>query len=301
MLRPGTGRGGRALRNGVPQTGSGPDGSSPQRTTPCAAGNLTVAPGTRPASSGRPLPTSPARTSCLSPFSNHRKWPHRSRGSWRVRCYREALFCARRCERSEDGDALPGLRKKRWPVRLPGGRGTRPGERRRRHGWASQWPGHVRPIARLGRHPPAVRAGLCRCVTECGPAGHTIAVGAQWPCGARILQTSTLAIRERWPLPVTVPHRSGKQLPPTMHRRTLPASAANAQPTPASAGSPSTSSAPAPPLRIAPFVTAPATEERAQDRPSASSGSAARPGTANTAWSGGEFEWHPAEVPGRSQ
>ena len=36
-----------ALRNGVPQTGSGPDGSSPQRTTPCAAGNLTVAPGTR--------------------------------------------------------------------------------------------------------------------------------------------------------------------------------------------------------------------------------------------------------------
>ena len=82
---------------------------------------------------------------------------------------------------------------------------------------------------------------------------------------------------------------------------TLPASAANAQPTPASAGSPSTSSAPAPPLRIAPFVTAPATEERAQDRPSASSGSAARPGTANTAWSGGEFEWHPPEVPGRSQ
>ena len=42
-------------------------------------------------------------------------------------------------------------------------------------------------------------------------------------------------------------------------------------------------------------------EEGAQDRPSASSGSAARPGTTNTAWSGGEFEWHPAEVPGRSQ
>jgi hypothetical protein len=80
-----------------------------------------------------------------------------------------------------------------------------------------------------------------------------------------------------------------------------PASAAIALPTPASAGSPSTSSAPAPPLRIAPFVTAPATEEGVQDRPSASSGSAARPGTTNSAWSGGEFEWHPTEVPGRSQ
>ena len=45
---PGAGRGGRALRNGAPQTGSGPDGSSPQRTAPCAVGNLTVAPGTRP-------------------------------------------------------------------------------------------------------------------------------------------------------------------------------------------------------------------------------------------------------------
>ena len=44
---PGAGRGGRALRNGAPQTGSGPDGSSPQRTVPCAVGNLTVAPGTR--------------------------------------------------------------------------------------------------------------------------------------------------------------------------------------------------------------------------------------------------------------
>jgi len=44
----GAGRGGRALRNGAPQTGSGPDGSSPQRTALCAVGNLTVAPGTKP-------------------------------------------------------------------------------------------------------------------------------------------------------------------------------------------------------------------------------------------------------------
>jgi hypothetical protein len=44
---PGGGRGGRALRNGAPQTGSGPDGSSPQRAALCAVGNLTVAPGTR--------------------------------------------------------------------------------------------------------------------------------------------------------------------------------------------------------------------------------------------------------------
>ena len=35
------------LRNGAPQTGSGPDGSSPQRTALCAVGNLTVAPGTK--------------------------------------------------------------------------------------------------------------------------------------------------------------------------------------------------------------------------------------------------------------
>jgi len=51
---PGAGRGGRALRNGAPQTGSGPDGSSPQRTALCAAGNLTVAPGTRIARPSRP-------------------------------------------------------------------------------------------------------------------------------------------------------------------------------------------------------------------------------------------------------
>ncbi len=81
----------------------------------------------------------------------------------------------------------------------------------------------------------------------------------------------------------------------------LPATAANAHPAPASAGSPSPGSLPAPPLRIAPFVTAPAAQEGAQDRSSASSGPAARPGTTNTAWSGGEFEWHPAEVPGRVQ
>lgn len=67
----------------------------------------------------------------------------------------------------------------------------------------------------------------------------------------------------------------------------LPATAANAQTAPASAGSLSPGSSAAPPLRIAPFVTAPAAKEGAQDRSSASSGSAARPGTTNTAWSGG--------------
>jgi hypothetical protein len=43
----GAGCGGRALRNGAPQTGSGPDGSSPQRAAPCAVGSLTAAPGIR--------------------------------------------------------------------------------------------------------------------------------------------------------------------------------------------------------------------------------------------------------------
>jgi hypothetical protein len=187
MLRPGTGRGGRALRNGVPQTGSGPDGSSPQRTTACAAGNLTVAPGTRPASSGRPLRGSPPgfeRTAgAFSPTTGSGPMGQGEGGATDVI---EKPFGARRCERSEDGDALPGLRKKRWPVRLPGGHGTRPGERRRRRGWARPGLGHLRPIARLGRHPPAVRAGLRRCVTTCRPAGHTSAVRSQRPCGARI-------------------------------------------------------------------------------------------------------------------
>jgi hypothetical protein len=79
----------------------------------------------------------------------------------------------------------------------------------------------------------------------------------------------------------------------------VPAGAANAQPTSASAGAPSAGPAAAR-LRIAPFVTS-ATEEGAPGPSSASSGPAGRPGTTNSAWSGGEFELRPPEVPGRSR
>ena len=59
-----------ALRNGAPQTGSGPDGSSPQRIAPCAVGNLTVAPGTKRMGGLPPLGRAPAfRRPCrLSSF-----------------------------------------------------------------------------------------------------------------------------------------------------------------------------------------------------------------------------------------
>jgi hypothetical protein len=50
---PAAGRGSRALRNGAPQTGSGPDGSSPQRAAPCAVGSLAAAPCRRRAAGRR--------------------------------------------------------------------------------------------------------------------------------------------------------------------------------------------------------------------------------------------------------
>ena len=158
--------------------------------------------------------------------------------------------------------------------------------------------------------PPHRKTGPTPSCSSCGtsplrhhmcPAGHTSAVRSQRPCGARIsrarpwpsgrdghCRSQSLTGRAKSSRRDASAPRRPVLLTPSRRRHRHE-------------GSPSTGSAPAPPLRIAPFVTAPATEERAQDRSSASSGSAARPGTTNTAWSGGEFEWHPAEVPGRSQ
>ena len=96
MDEPGGGRGGRALRNGAPQTGSGPDGSSPQRTALCAVGNLTVAPGTRPP----PVLPKQAFVKVEARFSDI---------SWSI------VFIAE-IEEAADADGLPEMRDRRQPV-----------------------------------------------------------------------------------------------------------------------------------------------------------------------------------------